>query len=169
LRPVLGSTDWGGLGQWVGGLGALFAAGAALKIARDEAGRENRREAERLRIEAHYIVTGIAGTHGGRGVQVWVRNDGHEPVTELDVVALHTKGSTKTFVVECAPTTERCPVLLPGAVWNTWVVATQGDLTSELVFRAADVGSAAEVVFDDLAGRRWRRIGSDRPTVDLRR
>ncbi|MGW5721590.1 hypothetical protein ACWEVP_35825 [Amycolatopsis sp. NPDC003865] len=54
-RAWLGPDDWAGLGQWVGGLGAFYAAWAALRIARDEVGRESQREAERQRVHAYFV------------------------------------------------------------------------------------------------------------------
>ncbi|MDS0134659.1 MULTISPECIES: hypothetical protein [unclassified Amycolatopsis] len=111
LRRWLSPGDWAGVGQWFGGLGALIAAWVALRVASDERRRESRRDAERLRVQAFYIVGGLAGSEGSNGVQVFVRITRHEPVVNIDVVALHVVGRSETFVVECAPTGERRQVL----------------------------------------------------------
>ncbi|MET9000685.1 hypothetical protein [Amycolatopsis sp. NPDC004169] len=163
LRRWLSPGDWAGVGQWFGGLGALIAAWVALRIASDERRRESRRDAERLRVQAFSIVGGVAGSEGSNGVQVFVRNTGPEPVVNIDVVALHVIGRSETFVVECAPTSERRQVLLPGEEWRTWVKPTNEDLTSELLLKVMDVGPVPEVVFDDLAATRWYRIGDGVP------
>ncbi|MFG1642649.1 hypothetical protein ACGFMK_20350 [Amycolatopsis sp. NPDC049252] len=163
LRKWLSSGDWAGLGQWFGGLGALIAAWVALRIASDERRREGRRDAERLRVQAYYIVGGVVASDGSRGVQVFVRNTGPEPVVNVDIVALHVDGRSDNLIVECAPTAARRHVLLPGEEWQTWVKPTKEDLTSDLLLKVMDVGPVPEFTFDDLAETRWHRIGDSAP------
>ncbi|MFI6304290.1 hypothetical protein ACIBCH_20665 [Amycolatopsis thailandensis] len=149
-------NSWAGLGQWVGGIGALAAAWAALRIARKEARRENERDAETRRVAAYYVQ----GSHGGvtaeNRVNQTVRNEGSEPVVNVDVVALHVVGHPP---VKVRQPRGRKDVLLPGNPWRLWVSPVENEYPSGL-----GAGTTlTEIEFEDLAGTRWRRIGERPP------
>ncbi|UOX90438.1 hypothetical protein MUY14_07385 [Amycolatopsis sp. FBCC-B4732] len=125
LRVWLGTNDWAGLGQWVGGLGAFYAAWAALRIARDEAGRENRRENERLRVHAYFVsgswtysdVVHVGTNNGEQRLEnkrptMKIENVGTDPVTDVAVVATNWLAGGERLVLRAKNGPKR--TLLPG-------------------------------------------------------
>ncbi|WP_410659482.1 hypothetical protein [Amycolatopsis sp. lyj-112] len=159
---------WAGLGQWVGGAGAFIAAWAALRIARKDAWRQAAQETERRRIQAYYVSARVDATSVGEGIRVCVRNQSPEPIEDVDIVAIHISGQTQNFVLECALKNERKrDVFLPiDDDWRPWVVPTEGTLTAEMLAMATSEKHLPEVVFRDLGGTRWRRIGNRPPTKE---
>ncbi|MFD6073532.1 hypothetical protein, partial [Amycolatopsis lurida] len=79
------TNSWAGLGQWVGGIGALAAAWAALRIARKEALRQHGQEVDRLRMHAYYITASWVMVDFNNQ-RIEVRNGGSEPVLDVEVV-----------------------------------------------------------------------------------
>ncbi|MEV6648657.1 hypothetical protein [Amycolatopsis sp. NPDC051371] len=163
LRAWLGTDDWAGLGQWVGGLGAFYAALVALQIARDEAGRENRREAERLRVQAYYVRA--AWVHVGkpphRVLGVKVENAGSEPVLDVQVVASHKGDEVLPLVVKDSPK----HVLLPAHRWFPNWNADTSEIPVSVMAMLVATPAELEIAFTDLGGMRWRRIGERPPTL----
>jgi hypothetical protein len=137
-----------------------------LKIARDEAGRENRRETERLRVHAHYISGAWTYSEEDAGKTVIVvENLGPEPVTEVDIFASHWAESGETLRLATKHGPKR--VLLPGKQWfPDW--KTHGSFTANerrLLFTS--LASDLEIKFTDVGGTRWRRVGERPPVHDL--
>ncbi|MFD8496319.1 hypothetical protein [Amycolatopsis sp. NPDC059657] len=157
FRFLLGATDWAGLGQWVGGLGAFFAAWAALDIAKGEARRENAREAERLAIQTYYVSGAYGGTTTEGRARVVVDNHSTEPILNVEFVKVH---SDTYGPVECSRFVERTDVLLPGKQWGLWVIPAKAPLS---IMSSGHV--EIEIEFNDLGGTRWRRVGERPPEV----
>lgn len=166
LQPLMGTEGWAGLGQWAGGLGALFAAWAALRIAKDEAGRENRREADRYGVHAHYVRGKIRVISRTDGFSVAVLNESPEPITDVAVVAIHVFDAEEVVVVPCVHGSPKA-VHLPNATWAPWLLPTDREL-ADVVSLMKDKPHLAEVCFTDLSGARWRRVGEQRPEPDDR-
>lgn len=167
LRAWLGATDWAGLGQWIGGLGAFAAAWVALRIAGDESRREKAREAERRYINAHYVSAGwTTAVLDGKPTQVLeIRNTGSEPVRHVDAVAVHVQNSSMTEVrLQMKPGPRN--VLLPDDPWHPEWQTDPTNIEATLVARFLGPGGDVEITFEDLGGQRWRRIGTRPPTVD---
>lgn len=166
-QPLIGTDGWAGLGQWVGGLGALAAAWVALDIAKQEASRENRRDAERSRVQAYYVKISQTET-GGRGVHLKVENQGNQPIVNVDAVALHIHGDAGEVVVPCSVPDGRRDVLLrEDFPWEPWIWPDNDDLDGTVEqMRLANGRVEIEIVFEDLNQTRWRRIGSRAPFVD---
>ncbi|MFF1615663.1 hypothetical protein ACFVYA_48705 [Amycolatopsis sp. NPDC058278] len=164
LQPFIGTDGWAGLGQWVGGLGALFAAWAALRIAKEEAGRENQREVDRLRTQAYYVVAEITLGSAPQGFHVRVTNESTDPVLDIRVVGLVRDAAARDQVLFCKPDGEPPDVLLPGQPWETWLTPSAFEVDSDMIGRWVD----AKVLlrFRDLARSRWERIGRRPPVTD---
>ncbi|HET6286337.1 MAG TPA: hypothetical protein VFG15_06265 [Amycolatopsis sp.] len=163
LQPFLGTDGWAGLGQWAGGLGAFFAAWAALDIAKQEARRENRREDERLRIEAHFVAATWNQVLVDQQVMAIVANDSKEPVLNVRLV------SVRLFMAEVAWISAeevREHVLLPGGRWNPKVAVDWKPPTSPDLETMRDKHYEIEIAFEDLGGTCWRRIGTRPPFMD---
>lgn len=114
-------------------------------------------------MHAYYVVTGATGSVPQKGVQVWVRNTGKEPVTNVDVVALHYLGRNEEFVIPCAPVDGRRAVLLPDGRWDARVDSTEDSLPSAMLVGRMDLVPIPEIRFDDPAGSRWQRLGENPP------
>jgi hypothetical protein len=167
-RWLLGPGDWAGLGQWVGGLGAFAAAWAALRIANGEVRRERVRDAERLRVHAHYV--------SGRVIQVdtltrnylaaEVRNRGTEPVLNVELVEIHVGTPEPSQAVRIKVDKGKFPVLIPGETWRPIWAMDPDDSRTALFGQFAQAGDEVEITFEDLGGTRWRRVGSQPPVLD---
>ncbi|MBN9741274.1 hypothetical protein DMP23_09165 [Amycolatopsis sp. A1MSW2902] len=168
LRPLLGSADWAGLGQWVGGAGALAAVVAALWLAGAESRHERAREAERSRIQAYYVkAEWAAGRLEGELPPILVRHSGTEPMVNVRIVAVHSSGPPSRPPLKADANTD-CPVLLPGEPWHVeWRLARK-DLGDTAIAHYCSSASRIEIAYEDLAGGRWKRIGSAPPEPDPR-
>lgn len=166
LRAWLGAGDWAGLGQWIGGLGAFAAAWVALRIAKNEAGRENRRDAEARRIHAYYVAGGWRKDEVDPRWKLEVANLGSEPVTKVRVLALHFKGQKDREPFELDVFEER-NVLLPNKPWVTgWLGTVDEDVRRGSLDGIDGPRQDVEITFVDLDGTRWRRIGTRPPFKD---
>jgi hypothetical protein len=172
-REWLGPVDWSGLGQWVGGVGAFVATGAALYIASGESRRERVREVQRFRINAHYISASWVydTTIDWRGTEskdmiLEVRNVGAEPVLNVNIIAVHVHGRTTEYPVDLAVDKGPCHVLLPKEPWRPDWRTEPRSLETHLVARFMGPAGSVEITFEDLGGTRWRRIGIRPPVID---
>lgn len=167
-QPFIGTDGWAGLGQWVGGLGALGAAWVALDIAKKEASRENAREAERARVQGYYVKASHTQTNGD-SVHLHVVNQGDQPIVNVEPLALHIHSEAGEVVVPCSVPDGRRDVLLrEDFPWEPWIsLSNDGDSdgTAELM-RLANGRVEVEIAFEDVNRTRWRRIGSRPPFVD---
>lgn len=161
LQPFLGTDAWAGLGQWAGGLGAFFAAWAALTIAKQEARRENERDAETRRIHAYYVRGRHGGVSGPQGTRLLVTNEGKEPVLRIQVVAIHLNDAYDSRI-QVTSAKGVLDALLPGAEWDLWVRPEAKGINRIESANNADI----EIRFKDLGGTWWRRIGNAPPTKD---
>ncbi|MBB1153951.1 hypothetical protein [Amycolatopsis dendrobii] len=166
-RPLLGSADWAGLGQWVGGVGAFAAVVAALWLAGAESRHERAREAERSRIQAYYVKADWeTGREQGQLPPISVRHAGAEPMVNVRVVAVHTNRPPSRPPLKVVANTD-CPVLLPGEPWHVEWRLARVDLGDAIVALYCASTSKIEIAYEDLAGGRWKRIGSAPPEPDL--
>jgi hypothetical protein len=172
LQPFLGTDAWAGLGQWAGGLGAFFAAWAALRIAGDERRREHRRDEDQARVRAHYVRVQQTQTSIGTGYRVKVENWSTEPILKAQIVAMHfqIEGFDDDIVVPMATQGGERPVLLPtgpmSTPWEMWVVPASEPFTQGFVDRFREGRTRFEVAFSTVDGTRWRRVGERIPTLD---
>ncbi|MFD4250020.1 hypothetical protein ACFWQL_09810 [Amycolatopsis thermoflava] len=90
---LLGDHDvWAGLGQWVGGGGALVAAGVALWAAQQETAHRRADDARRQRANVHFVLPELVARQGevrklaGVTRDPAVRNRGPEPVLSVNGV-----------------------------------------------------------------------------------
>ncbi|OXM59129.1 hypothetical protein [Amycolatopsis vastitatis] len=162
LQPLLGTDGWAGLGQWAGGLGALFAAWAALRIAKGEARRENDREADRLRVQAYYVYAEMTSEAVPNGWQVRVTNASQQPILGVMVTGLQRSTTTGVQVMVCKQDGQSPAVLLPGQPWETWVTSKHNAITDEFVRLWS--GADPIILFRDLAQTHWNRTGRFPPT-----
>jgi hypothetical protein len=169
-RWLLDPGDWAGLGQWVGGLGAFVAAGAALRIASAEVRRERARDAERLRVHAYYVSGRWAPVKAFDHIdyKLEVRNGGTEPVLNVELVAVHVAGQTGPMRVKVTADKGTCRVLLPGESWRPrdWRSVSEDLRTTMLSDFVTGPDGEVEITFEDLGGTRWRRIGTQPPVPD---
>ncbi|RSN26511.1 hypothetical protein DMC63_01360 [Streptomyces sp. WAC 05977] len=167
LRAWLGATDWAGLGQWIGGLGAFAAAVVALRVAGDESRREAEREAEKRFINAHYVSASwvVVEVDGERQQLLEIRNKGIEPVRHVDAVAVHLKNHTVS-VVRLEMSLGPQNVLLPNEPWHPPWKTNPANFGTTAAARFLGPGGDVEITFEDLGGQRWRRIGTQPPTKD---
>ncbi|MEU0788471.1 hypothetical protein ABZ342_00300 [Amycolatopsis sp. NPDC005961] len=158
------SDSWAGLGQWMGGFGAFSAAWAALRIARKEVTRANRREAERARVQAFYVKVSQLQTTD-QGVRVQVENRGDTPIIDVDVVAIHIHLPSEDRRVPCAATGGKRSVLLrEDGLWEPWAWPADGEVDETIAAMTASNGNTEiEIEFNDVGGTRWHRIGSRPP------
>jgi hypothetical protein len=164
LQPLIGTDGWAGLGQWVGGLGAFFAAWAALRIAKDEAGRENQREVDRLRTQAYYVVAEITLGSAPQGFHVCVTNEATDPILDLQVVGLRRNVESRGQLMLCNTDGEPPEVLLPGDKWETWLTPKDHAADNDTI--NTWVNAKVYIKFRDLAQTRWKRTGRQPPIVD---
>ncbi|WP_410597336.1 hypothetical protein [Amycolatopsis sp. lyj-23] len=166
LQPILGTNGWAGLGQWAGGLGAFFAAWAALDIAKQEARRESDREAARGYVQAHYVKVSQTEV-GARGIHLRIENQGDQPIIDVGAVAVHIHGEAGEVVVPCSlPAGRRDVLLREDLPWDPWIWPDNNDLDGTIEqMTLANGRTEIEITFDDLNRTRWRRIGSRPPEV----
>jgi hypothetical protein len=167
LQPFIGTDGWAGLGQWVGGLGALVAAWVALDIAGREARHREEADAHQDFVRANFI------TIEREGDEVVVSNRGTEPVTMILLTAY------QRHPYSAGPPPEPIPLLgVPAEIlmpmlppftsftrtklmWNIDIV---GDpllgLNKERLLH--ELNGDFVIEFTDLRGNRWRRVG-DKP------
>ncbi len=159
---------WAGLGQWFGGLGAFFAAWAALRISRKETTRENRRELEQARVQAFYVKVSQMQV-ADQGVRVQIENRGQSPIIAVDVAVIHIHSPQEERRVPCRATGGKRSVLLQeDAPWEPWTWPDDGQKQETIADMEASGGNTEiEVVFEDVGGTKWRRIGS-RPLEQVR-
>lgn len=159
---------WAGLGQWFGGLGAFFAAWAALRISRKETTRENRREWAQARVQAFYVKVSQVQV-ANQGVRVQIENRGESPIIEVDVAAIHVHLPSEDRKILCRATGGKRSVLLrEDAPWEPWALPDDGEVQETIADIEASGGNTEiEVVFEDVGGTKWRRIGS-RPPEQVR-
>lgn len=171
LHEWLGTNDWAGLGQWFGGLGALVAAWAALRIASDERRRERRRDADQARVRAHYIRIRLTQTALGTGFRLEIENLSTEPILNVEVVAMRFKvdGDDNDIIIPMSTVDGYRAVLLPTKpeIWQPWVIPANEPFTQGFVEKFRGGRTDFEVAFEDLSGMRWRRIGNRIPTQAL--
>ncbi|OQO89917.1 hypothetical protein B1813_18935 [Saccharomonospora piscinae] len=163
-RLLLDEGPWAALGQWVGGLGALFAAGVALWVAHQETRHRQDTEFEAAYAAAHFVTSGWRAD-GFEGIP-FVKNSGTRPVTHLRITALHPpESSLDPIVVDLSAP----PVLLPQIEWAApnWQVRNSAR-DAELSLRGDIEPYAIEIEFQDLAGNTWRRVGASPPTCKSR-
>ncbi|QYN26697.1 hypothetical protein [Amycolatopsis sp. DSM 110486] len=162
-RFWLGTDDWAGLGQWVGGLGSLAAVVAALRIAGAETRRERAREAERVRLHPYYISGQWDEVVEGLNSK-WhlvVTNRGTDPVVDVELLTLRGLNASAPYSLRIGMSKS---VLLPGEVWEPPLYRLPGDVQIAISdeMRQLDM-MEAEIVFRDLYGGRWRRVGNRPP------
>lgn len=161
-RLVFSKEVWAGLGQWVGGVGALFAAGVALWVSHQETRHRQSAEFKAARAAAHFVVaTWEEGC-------LTVQNHGSEPVTQLRVVALHPPANSRALFATLELFVG--PVFLPQGVWKkpVWTATTgAGQEEDSRVWLRAELYEI-EIEFQDLAGNTWRRVGENPPTCKSR-
>lgn len=162
-RFAFGAADWAGLGQWVGGLGAFAAAWVALVIANREVRRDRAKEAARVRAHAYYVKAKITFTTGGRGPGIEVINSGSDPVLNVRLMTIH-RANPSLPDMNLLPRNYECPVLVPREPW-TFPLTGSGAGGSFVTNELPKAEDSVEIVYDDLAGTRWHRIGSRPPQI----
>jgi len=162
-RLVLGTNDWAGLGQWVGGLGALYAAGVALYIATGETRRERAREDERLRTHAYYIRAEFATkTMLAERTRIQITNTGSDPVRDVRPVALHPRDHPSRPLLAIQPDNGPCVVLPGEPAVVPWGPKTAVDIPEGAAPHY--FAGLIEIEYRDLSNNVWRRIGNQPPT-----
>ncbi|MDQ0376562.1 hypothetical protein [Amycolatopsis thermophila] len=159
---------WAGLGQWVGGGGALVAAGVALWAAQQETAHRRADEARRQRANAHFILPEMVSRQGevrklsGVTKDPAVRNRGPEPVLNVKLVSIFIPG--RGLLLVDVPERE---VLLPEeeVVFSDWRPAGVDDIAQliEAAMHTIRPDLVLEIEFEDLQGGRWSRHGTEPP------
>lgn len=163
-RLLLDKNLWEGLGQWVGGVGALFAAGVALWVSHQETRHRQAAEFEAAYAEAHFVTSGWI-VDGFAGIPS-VKNSGTRPITHLRLTALHSPENSSSPIVMDLPAP---PVLLPQVEWKipSWQLSNNAR-DVKLNLRGDVEPYLIEIEFQDLAGNTWRRVGENPPTCKSR-
>jgi hypothetical protein len=161
------TEQWAGLGQWVGGIGAFFAAVVAVRIANSGARREQRREDDReqrrLKAHAHYISAAWNDVIVGQSVRVAVVHNGTEPVLNVDIVGVH---RDRDFCVAALRSLgPEQPVLLPDEHWRPEVQMVGQEVGAKALEELIGPDTYIEITFEDLNGTKWRRVGRFPPVV----
>ncbi|MDT7802780.1 MAG: hypothetical protein QOI78_6213 [Actinomycetota bacterium] len=164
LQPFIGTDGWAGLGQWVGGLGALVAAWVALNIAGREARHREEADAHQDFVRANFIVTTVDNGH------VRVRNLGAEPVLAVQVTAYRRYPSSDLPVEPILLNGPPVEVLMPDRLgegtnqvelpWNVDPVRADTVMWQKERMLTEHPG-LIEIEYTDLRGNRWARAGSD--------
>lgn len=165
LQPLIGTDGWAGLGQWVGGLGALVAAWVALDIAGREARHREEADAHQDFVRANFIVA--ARNPDGA---LFVRHIGPEPVLALQVTA-YRRFPSGDLPVEPIPLTGLpVDVLMPDRPgegsnqiqlpWDVDPVRADTVLWQKERMLREHPG-LIEIEYTDLRGNRWARAGAD--------
>lgn len=162
-QPFFGTDGWAGLGQWVGGIGALAAAWVALNIAGREARHREEADAHQEFVRANFIMSALESNR-----TVLVRNLGTEPVLSVQVAAYRPSPQLNGLAVSIPLNRPTVDVLMPESLRDvdknihlTWDVdpADDSGFTKERLL--AEVPGQIEIEFTDLRGNRWARAGND--------
>ncbi|MFJ9785409.1 hypothetical protein ACIRSS_37955 [Amycolatopsis sp. NPDC101161] len=145
----LGSTDWAGLGQWIGGLGAFYAAAVALKISGREARDRAKAEAREDFMRANFVVC-----HHQNGVLV-ISNRSREPVTDVVLTAYHL--GERRQPMDSAKRELLLPAVEPYT--HQFEYKPAHGMSDDEVLRLLGQGAEMEFEFTDLHGNRWVRRG----------
>lgn len=164
LQPFIGTDGWAGLGQWVGGLGALVAAWVALDIAGREARHREEADAHQDFVRANFIT--VTAKDDGT---VHVRNLGTEPVLAVNVTAYRRYPSSDRPVEPIPLIGLSIPVLMPEALGDveknihiTWDVnPVEADSMWRKDRLLTEHPGLIEIEYTDLRGNRWARAGTD--------
>ncbi|MEA5366087.1 hypothetical protein VA596_41625 [Amycolatopsis sp., V23-08] len=165
LQPFIGTDGWAGLGQWVGGLGALFAAWVALDIAGREARHREEADAHQDFVRANFVTVNM-NPEG----DVFVRNIGTEPILALQVTAYQRHPNSDVPVDPIPLIGIGEDILMPERPGEG---STQVKLTWQVHPLEADTvlwqkermlkehpGNIV-IEYTDLRGNRWARTGTD--------
>lgn len=147
--------DWGTAGEWAGAIGTTAAVGAAVRLARMEANRDEERVAERRRAEADRVRTQAERVHG------WVSGPWHlHGDTPHQTVRLSNTSNQPVYdlSIDLRYTPEH------HEIHGLGVLAPNADLARDVRLSSSptpNVTPDLALVFRDRAGRLWQRTGGE--------
>ncbi|WP_410659483.1 hypothetical protein [Amycolatopsis sp. lyj-112] len=158
FRVWLEPGDWAGLGQWVGGLGALAAALVALDIARRETVHREQADAHEDFVRATFITSRTEG-----GQVLVISNRGPEPVVDVLVLNWYEQGEDHARPAQMVP----IRILMPMKPQYNTVFEIKPHMRSleDELPTMIQRGVVFEYAYTDMRGNRWSRRGDELPVL----